>query len=101
MTSNGTIKIGDFGISKILENSVSSAQTVVGTPYYLSPEACENQPYNNKSDIWALGCVLYELCTLKHAFDANNLLGIVYKIVKGGYEPIPNIYTQELNSLVK
>jgi NIMA (never in mitosis gene a)-related kinase len=101
LSSNGTIKLGDFGISKVLENSVSSAKTVVGTPYYLSPEACENQPYNSKSDIWALGCVLYELCTLKHAFDANNLLGIVYKIVKGGYEPIPDIYSKDMELLVK
>jgi NIMA (never in mitosis gene a)-related kinase len=50
---------------------------------------CESNPYSFKSDIWALGCVLYELCTLKHAFDSNNLLGLVYKIVKDEYEPIP------------
>jgi NIMA (never in mitosis gene a)-related kinase len=46
------------------------AHTVVGTPYYLSPELCEEKAYNNKSDIWSLGCVLYELCTLKHPFEA-------------------------------
>jgi NIMA (never in mitosis gene a)-related kinase 1/4/5 len=48
------------------------AHTVVGTPYYLSPELCEEKPYNNKSDIWSLGCVLYEMCTLKHPFEAQN-----------------------------
>ena len=96
LTSNGTIKLGDFGISKILENSITQAKTTVGTPYYLSPEACQNQNYNSKSDVWALGCVLYELCTLKHAFDASNLLGLVYKIVKGTYEPIPKIYSERL-----
>lgn len=48
------------------------AMTVVGTPYYLSPELCEEKPYNHKSDIWSLGCVLYELCTLKHPFEAQN-----------------------------
>jgi NIMA (never in mitosis gene a)-related kinase 1/4/5 len=48
----------------------------------MSPEVCESKPYTYKSDVWALGCVLYELCTLKHAFEANNLLGLVYKIVK-------------------
>lgn len=93
--------MGDFGISKVLENSITSAKTVVGTPYYLSPEACENNPYNSKSDIWALGCVLYELCTLKHAFDASNLLGLVFKIVKGSYDPIPDIYTENLKDLIK
>lgn len=90
VTSNGYVKIGDFGISRVLEHTYDSANTVVGTPYYMryqnlymvSPEVCENKPYTFKSDVWALGCVLYELCTLKHAFDANNLLGLVYKIVK-------------------
>uniref|UniRef100_A0AAX7VLN2 non-specific serine/threonine protein kinase n=1 Tax=Astatotilapia calliptera TaxID=8154 RepID=A0AAX7VLN2_ASTCA len=49
------------------------ARTCIGTPYCLSPEICENKPYNNKSDIWALGCVLYEMFTLKHAFEAGNM----------------------------
>ena len=62
LTSNKTIKIGDFGISKVLDNT--SAKTFVGTPYYLSPEVCENRPYDFKSDLWSLGCILYELCTL-------------------------------------
>jgi NIMA (never in mitosis gene a)-related kinase len=44
---------------------------VIGTPYYLSPEICEDRPYNRKSDIWSLGCLLYELCTLKHAFTGQ------------------------------
>ena len=66
------IKIGDLGVAKQLETSLKMANTVVGTPYYLSPELCEEKPYNNKSDIWSLGCVLYELCTLKHPFEANN-----------------------------
>ena len=61
---------------------------------------CENKPYTYKSDIWALGCVLYELCTLKHAFDANNLLGLVYKIVKDKVENIPDFYSTDLQNLV-
>ncbi|PIO25673.1 hypothetical protein AB205_0121000, partial [Aquarana catesbeiana] len=67
LASNGTTaKLGDFGIARMLNNTMELARTCVGTPYYLSPELCENRPYNNKTDIWSLGCVLYELCTLKH-----------------------------------
>ncbi len=55
----------DFGISKVLEKTDQFATTVTGTPYYMAPEICTNQPYTFKSDIWSLGCVLYELCTLK------------------------------------
>jgi len=62
LTSNKTLKIGDFGISKVLDNT--SAKTFVGTPYYLSPEVCENRPYNLSSDLWSLGCIIYEMCTM-------------------------------------
>ncbi|XP_073710818.1 serine/threonine-protein kinase Nek5 isoform X2 [Misgurnus anguillicaudatus] len=60
------VKLGDFGIARMLNSTMELARTCVGTPYYLSPEICENRPYNNKTDIWSLGCVLYELCTLRH-----------------------------------
>lgn len=93
LTGNNTVKLGDFGISRVLENTTTSAMTVVGTPYYMSPEVCQNMPYTFKSDVWALGCVLYELCTLKHAFSADNLLGLVFKIVQDKYEPIPDCYS--------
>jgi len=57
----------------------------------MSPEVCESKPYGFKSDIWALGCVLYEMCVLKHAFDSTNLLGLVWKIVQETYPPIPEV----------
>ena len=66
----GSLKLGDFGISKELNDSRDFASTCIGTPYYMSPELFNNRPYNYKSDIWALGCILYELATLKHAFEA-------------------------------
>lgn len=72
LTKSGKIKIGDFGISKQLTTEVNKAQTLVGTPYYLSPEVCKNEPYTYKSDIWSLGCVLYELCALEVNQDENH-----------------------------
>ncbi|XP_016069082.1 PREDICTED: serine/threonine-protein kinase Nek3 isoform X2 [Miniopterus natalensis] len=66
LTQNGKVKLGDFGSARLLSNPMAFACSYVGTPYYVPPEIWENMPYNNKSDIWSLGCVLYELCTLKH-----------------------------------
>jgi NIMA (never in mitosis gene a)-related kinase len=66
----------------------------------MSPEVCENKPYSSKSDMWALGCVLYELCTLQHAFRADNLLGLVFKIVQEAHPPIPEGYSAALRQLV-
>jgi NIMA (never in mitosis gene a)-related kinase len=59
----------------------------------MSPEVCQSKPYDYKSDVWALGCILYELATLKHAFTAENLLGLVFKIVQDKQDPIPDIYS--------
>ena len=64
------IKIGDLGIAKEMESEKAMALTITGTPYYLSPEICEEKPYNNKSDIWSLGAVIYELCTFNPPFMA-------------------------------
>lgn len=58
------------------------AQTIVGTPYYLSPELCSDQPYGDKSDIWALGVVLYECCTLQMPFEASNQCALILKIIE-------------------
>jgi len=95
------VKIGDFGISRVLEGTVDVAATVVGTPYYMSPEVCKAEPYGYKSDIWALGCVLYEMCMLKHAFESQSLLGLVYKIVSETYDPIPQQYSADLRTLME
>ncbi|GIQ84835.1 hypothetical protein KIPB_006406 [Kipferlia bialata] len=100
VTSANTIKLGDFGIARILKSTMECAKTAIGTPYYLSPELCEDKPYNHKSDIWALGCVLYEMTTLRHAFDASNMKGLVMKILRGVYPPIPRHYSDDLRDLL-
>lgn len=100
LTKDGTVQLGDFGIARVLNSTVELARTCIGTPYYLSPEICENKPYNNKSDIWALGCVLYELCTLKHAFEAGNMKNLVLKIISGSFPPVSPHYSYDLRSLL-
>ncbi|XP_070361164.1 serine/threonine-protein kinase Nek1 isoform X6 [Equus asinus] len=100
LTKDGTIQLGDFGIARVLNSTVELARTCIGTPYYLSPEICENKPYNNKSDIWALGCVLYEMCTLKHAFEAGNMKNLVLKIISGSFPPVSLHYSYDLRSLL-
>jgi len=69
LTENDIVKLGDFGIAKVLKNTVEHAVTIVGTPYYLSPEIIQNTPYSFKSDIWSLGVLLYEMCALKPPFN--------------------------------
>lgn len=65
----------------MIHSTVELARTCIGTPYYLSPEICENRPYNNKSDIWSLGCVLYEMTTLKHPVGHYSLLVVEFVIM--------------------
>jgi NIMA (never in mitosis gene a)-related kinase len=93
------IKLGDFGIARVLKHTHENARTAIGTPYYLSPEICEGKAYNNKSDMWSLGIVLYEMCTLKCPFDASNLNGLVLKIIRGVYAPLPGQFSGALRQL--
>ena len=93
------IKIGDLGVAKEL-NQASFANTIIGTPYYLSPEMCEDKPYNQKSDVWALGVILYELCTFRHPFDAGNHAALILKIMTKNPEPILACYSTNLQKIV-
>ena len=93
------VKIGDLGVAKILLKN-SFAKTLIGTPYYLSPEICEEKPYNDKSDVWALGCILYELCTYKHPFDAKSQGALILKIMRNIPEDINQYYSNELRNLI-
>uniref|UniRef100_A0A0G4I686 non-specific serine/threonine protein kinase n=1 Tax=Chromera velia CCMP2878 TaxID=1169474 RepID=A0A0G4I686_9ALVE len=101
LKSDNDVRVGDLGVAKVLSSHTNFAETVVGTPYYLSPELCEERPYNAKSDIWALGCVLYELCTFRHPFEASNQAALVLKIIGGRYPPVSPVYSPELRELVR
>ena len=98
---DGVLKIGDLGVSKLLDSSTQLATTMVGTPYYLSPELCENARYDAKSDIWALGVVGYELLALAYPFTANNQAALILRILRGGYAPLPESrYSVDLRGVV-
>ena len=93
------IRVGDLGVAKIL-NQTFFAKTFIGTPYYLSPEICEDKPYNDKSDVWALGCILYELCTYQHPFTAKSQGGLILKILNDNPKPIHSYYSKDLSNLL-
>ncbi|XDV40687.1 hypothetical protein PO909_009719, partial [Leuciscus waleckii] len=95
------VKIGDFGVSCLLMGSCDLATTFTGTPYYMSPEALSHRGYDSKSDIWSLGCILYEMCCLVHAFEGQNFLAVVLKIVEGPTPSLPETYSRQLNSLMQ
>ncbi|XP_071591915.1 serine/threonine-protein kinase Nek11 isoform X2 [Heliangelus exortis] len=97
---NNLLKIGDFGVSRLLMGSCDLATTFTGTPYYMSPEALKHQGYNTKSDIWSLGCILYEMCCMSHAFTGHNFLSVVLKIVEGDTPCLPDRYPSKLNAVL-
>ncbi|XP_041638776.1 serine/threonine-protein kinase Nek4 isoform X2 [Cheilinus undulatus] len=101
LTKTNIIKVGDLGIARVLENQNDMASTLIGTPYYMSPELFSNKPYNHKSDVWALGCCVYEMATLKHAFNAKDMNSLVYRIVEGKLPQMPSRYDPQLGELIK
>jgi NIMA (never in mitosis gene a)-related kinase len=102
IAANGSIKIGDLGVAKLLGTRMQFATTVVGTPYYLSPELCEGKPYNEKSDIWAIGVLLYEMCTVgKMPFEASNQGALIMRIIRGKFDALPQDLDPEFGELCR
>ena len=99
LLKNGTLKIGDLNVSIISKNGIAYTQT--GTPYYAPPEIWKDHPYDFKCDIWSAGCIIYEICTLHPPFRGTNFRELFNNIIKGFYNPINKIYSDELRNLLK
>ena len=99
LDEQNAVKLGDFGLSKILQ-SHDFASTYVGTPYYMSPEICAAERYSLYSDIWSLGCLLYELCAKEPPFNARTHIELFHKIKAGRVAPIPPVYSSELQKVI-
>lgn len=97
---NNSVKLGDFGLSKMIQ-SHDFASTYVGTPFYMSPEICAAERYTLKSDIWSLGCVIYELCAREPPFNAKSHFQLVQKIKEGRVATLPRIYSAELMAVIR
>ncbi|KAF4587127.1 NEK protein kinase [Ophiocordyceps camponoti-floridani] len=97
---DNSVKLGDFGLSKMIK-SHDFASTYVGTPFYMSPEICAAEKYTLKSDIWSLGCIIYELCVREPPFNAKTHFQLVQKIKEAKVPPLPDVYSHELGQVIR
>ena len=101
LTGELIVKIGDFGIAKQLNNVNAYAKTQAGTMLYMAPEIINGQKYNNKVDIWSLGCIIHELCTLSYCFNSNSINGLITQITQSKHEKIDQkLYGADLQNLI-
>ena len=91
ITKSNDVKLADLNVSKVTKRQFAYTQT--GTPYYASPEVWKDQPYDAKSDVWSLGCVLYEAAAKKPPFRAQDMQGLFRKVTSGKYDPLPSCYS--------
>ena len=98
LTSSEKVQVGDLNVAKVAKEGLLHTQT--GTPYYASPEVWRDQPYDGKSDIWSLGCVIYEAASLKPPFRAEDLKGLYARVITGEYPQLPRHFSQDLRSVV-
>lgn len=93
------LKLGDMNVSKVVERDFT--RTRVGTPLYFSPEIWNGRSYNYKTDVWSLGCLLYEMCALTYPFNGYSMGDLKIRANKGRYSPIPSNYSKDMNEMIK
>jgi serine/threonine protein kinase len=98
LNRDGTAKLGDMNVSKVAKAGMLYTQT--GTPYYASPEVWNDEPYDFKSDIWSLGCVIYEMAALKPPFRAEDMQGLFRRVMSGEYPRLPRSFSADLSMLI-
>eukprot|EP01028_Stygiella_incarcerata_P004689 TRINITY_DN203_c2_g5_i1.p1 TRINITY_DN203_c2_g5~~TRINITY_DN203_c2_g5_i1.p1 ORF type:complete len:408 (+),score=85.16 TRINITY_DN203_c2_g5_i1:240-1463(+) len=101
LSDDGVIKIGDLGVAKFVKHSKGLTKTQVGTPYYVSPEIWKNRSYDARSDVWSLGCLLYEIASLRRPFEASNIKELANKVLMNRYQDIPPTFSREMRVLVR
>jgi NIMA (never in mitosis gene a)-related kinase len=100
LTEDDLIKVGDFGIAKALNDTADFAKTSVGTPYFMAPEVIRGEKYQEKADIWALGCILYEIVTFKKPFDERDISRVFEQITSKEFMPMPSHVDLNIKVLV-
>ncbi len=86
--AQNTVKIADFGLARQRSTEASVMQSWVGTILYACPEIVQHHEYNDKADVWSLGCILYQMATLKPPFSGSNPITVAQKIVEADYPPM-------------
>ncbi|ACO60661.1 predicted protein, partial [Micromonas commoda] len=92
VTANGRCKVADLGLGRQFGSNTVAVDSKVGTPYYVSPEVVKGEPYDWSSDVWSLGCLLYELATLRSPFEMEgaNLYAVFQRISTNSWAPLPS-----------